>query len=77
MQTNPSDIQRAIRGQRRPVEEYKTLIRIDVDWSSTGIWAITEPGAPYSGKNLSYEGLPISEELRKRFEVDPENRTSG
>ena len=69
MQTNPPNIQRANRGQRRPIEEYKILIRIDVDWSSTGIWAIAEPGAPYSGKNLSYEGLPISEELRKRFET--------
>lgn len=69
MRTNPHYIKRVNRGPRRPIEEYKILIRIDVDWSSTGIWAISEPGASYSGKNLSYEELPISEELRKRFET--------
>jgi hypothetical protein len=69
MRTNPHYIKRTNRGPWRPIEEYKVLIRIDVDWSSTGIWAITEPRARYSGKNLSYEGLPISEELRKRFEA--------
>lgn len=45
MQTNPSNIQRAKRGPHLSIADYKMLIRIDVDWGSTGIWTITEPGA--------------------------------
>jgi len=68
MKTNPPKVKRATRGPQRPAEDFKELLRVDVDWSSTGIWAIKEPGARYAGVNMSYDSLPISEELIKRFE---------
>ena len=51
------------RTSKRPVEEYKELLRIDWDWSSTGIWVIKEPNQRYTGSNLDYgtEWLESSE----------------
>jgi len=64
----PHEIERSPRSPERPTDQYKMLLRVDVDWGSTGIWEIEEPGARFAGKNVGYDLLPISSELRGRFE---------
>ncbi len=64
----PHEVERSPRTPKRPTEQYKMLLRVDVDWGSTGIWEIEEPGARFAGRNVGYDLLPISPELRSRFE---------
>lgn len=52
---------------KRPIDEYKELLRIDWDWSSTGIWVIKEPKQEYAGSNLDYDALSLPEWLIERF----------
>jgi len=55
------------RTSKRTVEEYKELLRIDWDWSSTGIWVIKEPNQRYTGSNLDYDMLDLPPWLIERF----------
>jgi len=52
---------------KRQITEYKELLRIDWDCSSTGIWVIKEPRQKSAGANLSYEGLDLPDWLVERF----------
>jgi hypothetical protein len=57
------------RVKKRPLSEYRELLRLDWDWSSTGIWIIQEPKQKYAGSNLSsYAVLNLPGWLIDRFE---------
>lgn len=56
------------RTTKRRLNEYKALLRIDVDWGSTGIWEIKEPKQRYAGRCVAYEGLNLPKWLVDRFE---------
>ena len=55
------------RVSNRPLSEYKKLLRIDWDYSSTGIWAIKEPLQKYAGGNVEYASLNLPNWLVDRF----------
>jgi hypothetical protein len=56
------------RATKRPLNEYKVLLRIDVDWGSTGIWQIKEPKQRCAGGCVVYEELKLPQWLVDRFE---------
>lgn len=57
------------RVKKRQIEEYRALLRLDWDWSRTGIWVIQEPRQIYAGLNLSsYQSLNLPGWLIDRFE---------
>ena len=73
------------RTKKKPVAEYRALLRVDVDFSSTGIWEIKEPKQRTAGVNQSYEMLKLPTWLVERFDYwtswfdthEPWNKTPG
>ncbi len=73
------------RAKKKPLSEYKALLRIDVDFGSSGIWEITEPGQRYAGTCRAYESLKLPAALVQRFDYwtswfdahEPWNGTPG
>jgi hypothetical protein len=56
------------RGGSGGAASYRMLLRVDWDWSSTGIWVLQEPGQKHAGANLvDYADLDLPEWLVKRF----------
>jgi len=56
------------RTKKRPLNEYKALLRVWVDYGSSGIWEIKEPKQRIAGKNWSYDDALLPSWLRERFD---------
>ena len=56
------------RTKKRPLHEYRAILRVDVDFDSTGIWEVPEPCFRYAGKCVSYSSLGLPEWLIERFD---------
>lgn len=67
--TLPREVLRSPRCARRPLDQYKALLRLDWDWSSTGIWHIEEPGARSLIGIARYADLNLSPGLVGRFNL--------
>lgn len=59
---------RSTRTGSRNDERFIALLRVDVDWGSTGIWEIPTIDHPYAGMNRSYESLGLPQWMIDRFE---------
>jgi hypothetical protein len=55
--------------QEKYLFKYTRFLRVECDWSSTGIWGIAFPGSYGTSPNYSYECFDLPKELIRRFDA--------
>ena len=56
------------RPKKRHLDDYRALLRVDVDFGSGGMWEIPEPCCRQAGTCISYESIGLPTWLIARFD---------